>query len=120
MTLKAAIGACTRVLSRSHMIYAPPLLCETTIIGPRYHGRILQLSTFSITVLHTKTSALHLKLKSRMVTVCSCSNQITVRLHALCTRCLSWAKSSCLFCSTFAWCTMRSVVESRESGGGSK
>ena len=71
MTWRAAIGACERVLSRLHIIYVPPLLCETIIMGLRYWGCIFQLSAFSIAVLQIKTKLPCLKSKSQIVARCS-------------------------------------------------
>ena len=120
MTLKAATGAWAKVPSKSHRMYALPLLHEMVIIGLKYLARIFQLSAFSIDVLRTRMRSPLLKLKSAMVAECSHSKRIVAQLCSVCTQSLSWARSPCHFWRAIAQCMMRSVDESNESGGGSR
>ncbi|CAK5266999.1 unnamed protein product [Mycena citricolor] len=101
-------------------MYAPPRLREMTIRGPRYRLRIFALSDFSIAVFRIKTRSPRLKSKSRIVTEWSNSNWAASWSRASYTREWSAARSSRRFWRAIARRVMSSVVESTDSGGGSR
>ena len=67
MTLNVAINQSKTEPPSSAIIYAPPLLQEITMQGPRYLACIFLFRAFSIAVLQIKTMSPSLKSMSQIV-----------------------------------------------------
>src|SRR5882724_755445 len=87
-------------------------------MGPRKRGLVLQLSSFSMRELHTRTSDPTSKSYSWMVDEKRLTNWAADCFLAFRTLADISRRSSGLFWSCWAWCAMRSSVEAGTSRGG--